>query len=229
MKEVYNSVIVLFDNFFNSAKAVIANLIVPCEGFFNLLVNYSTYIIITTFLLLLICNVFIFKTDSAKHIKNVRTIVICGLLIALNCVLSIYSLNIGGYLKLSFGFVTLPAVSLLFGPITGCIVGAVQDIFSYIVRPTGAFMPIFSIISATSGLIYGMFLYRRKVSFIRTFLMNLVIVTVINTLFNSIAMAPLMSKGIVAYLPARIVKNLIALPIESVVLYYFLKAARTIK
>lgn len=229
MNEIYNSLLNSFDKFLNSAKSVIANVITPCEGFFNLLVSYSTYIIIITFLLLLIFNVFIIKTDSVKHIKNVRTIVICGLLIALNCVLSIYSLNIGGYLKLSFGFVTLPAVSLLFGPITGCIVGFVQDIFSYIVRPTGAFMPIFSIISATSGLIYGMFFYRKKVTFLRTLIMNLVIVTVINILFNSIAMAPLMSKAIVAYLPARIVKNLIVWPIESVILYYFLKAVRTIK
>jgi len=228
MKEIWNSITTTVDGFLDFLKGIIANLIVPFESMFNIFVKYSTYIILGCFLLLLLYNIFIKKTDSIKHIKKVRTVVVCGLLIALNCVLAIYSLDIGGYLKIGFGFVTLPAVSLLFGPLTGCIVGMVQDVVSYIVRPTGAFMPIFTIIPAISGMIYGMFFYKRPITFGKVLAVKLIIALVINVLFNSIAMAPLMSKGIIYYLPARIIKNVIAWPIEAFILYYFLKAVRTL-
>lgn len=229
MLEIWNNFINSADSFFGFLKNLISGFTANIEGCLNVLVNCAAYIILASFLLLLAYNIFIGKSDSIKHINKLKTLVICGLLIALNCVLAIYSLDIGGYLKIGFGFVTIPAVSLMFGPITGCIVGMVQDIVSFIVRPTGAYLPMFTIIPGISGMIYGMFFYKKKITFGKVFLAKLIITVFVNILLNSIAMAPIMSKGIAYYLPARIVKNLVALPFETIILYYFLKAVRKVK
>ncbi|SCG84007.1 hypothetical protein DW1_2443 [Proteiniborus sp. DW1] len=84
---------------------------------------------------------------------NTSTIVISGFLIALNVVLSRIItipgiINFGGF-PIIFGGIVL-------GPIVGGIVGAVGDVVSFIVRPTGTFMPHFVLTSALTGVIPGL-------------------------------------------------------------------------
>ena len=69
---------------------------------------------------------------------NTKTIVVSGFLIALNIVLSRILIipgiiNFGGF-PIIFG-------GVVFGPMVGGIVGAVGDILSHFLRPTGPFMP----------------------------------------------------------------------------------------
>lgn len=84
---------------------------------------------------------------------NSKAIAISGFLIALNIVLSRIItipgiINFGGF-PIVFGGVVL-------GPMAGLIIGAVGDIVSFIVRPTGPFMPHFVLTSALTGFIPGM-------------------------------------------------------------------------
>lgn len=89
-----------------------------------------------------------------------------GLLIALTFVLSAISgyLRIGNISKLSISFVSVFASSYIFGGIIGGFVGAVADVISYIINPTGAFIPLLTLIEFVYGFIYGVFFYNVKIS-----------------------------------------------------------------
>jgi ECF transporter S component (folate family) len=83
---------------------------------------------------------------------NIKTISIAGFLIALNIVLS-RIITIPGIIN--FGGFPIIFGGIVFGPAVGGIIGAVGDIVSFIVRPTGAFMPHFVLTSALTGIIPG--------------------------------------------------------------------------
>lgn len=83
---------------------------------------------------------------------NIKTIVISGFLVALNVVLS-RVITIPGIIN--FGGFPIIFGGIVCGPIVGGIVGAVGDVVSFIVRPTGVFMPHFVLTSALTGIIPG--------------------------------------------------------------------------
>ncbi len=81
-----------------------------------------------------------------------KIMTISGFLIALNIVLS-RIITIPGVIN--FGGFPIIFAGVVFGPVVGGIVGAVGDVVSFIVRPTGAFMPHFVLTSALTGIIPG--------------------------------------------------------------------------
>lgn len=82
-----------------------------------------------------------------------REISIAGLLIALNIILS-RVITIPGIIN--FGGFPIIFAGIAFGPVMGGIVGTVGDIVSFVVRPTGPFMPHFVLTSALTGIIPGL-------------------------------------------------------------------------
>ena len=83
---------------------------------------------------------------------STRLITISGFLIALNVVLSRF-ITIPGIIN--FGGFPIIFAGIVFRPIVGGIVGAVGDVVSFLVRPTGPFMPHFVLTSALTGIIPG--------------------------------------------------------------------------
>ena len=84
---------------------------------------------------------------------DVRIMTISGFLIALNIVLSNF-ITIPGIIN--FGGFPIIFAGVVFGPVVGGLVGAIGDIVSFIVKPTGPFMPHFVLTSALTGMIPGL-------------------------------------------------------------------------
>ncbi|MFZ1651559.1 MAG: folate family ECF transporter S component, partial [Ruminococcus bromii] len=72
--------------------------------------------------------------------------------------------------KLSAAFLPIAVTGVMFGPIPAAIVGALGDILSFIIAPTGAYFPGFTINGFITGFIYGMFLYKNNVTPLRVVL-----------------------------------------------------------
>ena len=69
-------------------------------------------------------------SDSAKELTNLRCIVMTGMLIAVHVLLSIFvMIPIGENIKISFSFLALASIGMLFGPIPAAIAGGITDIF----------------------------------------------------------------------------------------------------
>jgi ECF transporter S component (folate family) len=159
--------------------------------------------------------------ESARELKKLRSLIACSLMLALGIVLNLFAtVPVSDTLKVSTSFVALAAIGLLFGPVPAMVSGGLLDVVSFVVKPLGAYFPGFTISGILSGLIYGLFLYRRSVKslFIAAPLSKLLVNVFINLVLNTYWLTFLSGKGFLVMLPVRVLKNIVAWPIESAVL-----------
>lgn len=98
---------------------------------------------------------------SAAELKTLPGICFTALLIALDLVLKISPLHIQitEDLKISFAFVAVAAIGMLYGPTVAALACVVTDVVGYLLEPVGGFSPLFTLIEVAGGVIYGCFLY----------------------------------------------------------------------
>ena len=72
-------------------------------------------------------------------------------------------------------------------------------------------------------MIYGIMLYNKPVTFARVFLTKLIIVVFSNIILNTVALAPTVGSGFAGIFPARLIKNILLLPVQAVIVYLILK------
>lgn len=101
--------------------------------------------------------------NSALELKSLRCLTVTAMLIALNLVLKSVTIYLSDDLKLTFSYLALAAIGMLFGPTVSFMAGIVTDILGMLLAQTmGAFNPLFTIVEASGALIYGLFLYGMK-------------------------------------------------------------------
>ncbi|MGN8818847.1 folate family ECF transporter S component [Oribacterium sp. HCP28S3_H8] len=170
-------------------------------------------------------------SQSLAELRRLRVVVFLGLMGALSIALEVVgSISFGPFVKI--GITELPnvAVDYLFGPAAGGIFAAVMDILKYLAHPDGPFFPGFTISAMAGALIFGFILYRKKVSLKRLIAAEILVKLIVNIGLNTLWLNMLYHKAILVILPARIVSNLLQLPVDTLVIFVVLKAIdRTIK
>ena len=168
---------------------------------------------------------------SLGEFKRLNVVVFCGMMCALAMVLNmVASINVGPYIRIGFSGLPNQVVAYLFGPAVGGIFGAALDVIKYLIKPDGAFFPGFTVSAALGGIIYGAFLYKKKVTLARVFASQLLVKVVVNILLNTLWLNMLYGKAFLAILPGRVVSNAVMLPIDTAIMYFMLQAVdRTIK
>ncbi len=160
-----------------------------------------------------------------NKLKNVYVLTVCALLVAIATVLGFFKLVVVPELiEIRFAFMPIGMSGMLFGPLVGGIVGALADVLGYLVKPTGPFFPGFTIATAISGVIYGVFLYRKKVTIPRVMLAQAVESVVVSLLLNSLNLSILYGNGFLAVLTPKIVKAIALYPFKTALLYLVLVA-----
>lgn len=161
---------------------------------------------------------------SLKELKSVKTITICGIMAALAIILSyVATIRIGSYIRVGFSFLPNMVVDFLFGPAVGGLFGGILDIVKYFLNPSGPFFPGFTISAVLGAVIYGMFLYGKKVTLVRCLIPQIIVKAGINCGLNTIWLKLLYGQAIAAILPGRILSNLCMLPIDVAIMYAALK------
>ena len=163
--------------------------------------------------------------ESAGEFRKLKVVVFCGIMAALAVVLSLVgTVRIGSYIRIGLSGIPERMVNFLFGPVVGAVFGALLDILEYIVTPSGAFFPGFTISAALTGLIYGMFLYRGKITLWRILLPEVIVRIGVNLILNTYWLTILYGQGFFALLPSRVVSNLVQIPVETALIYAVLMA-----
>lgn len=161
--------------------------------------------------------------DSYRELKKVRTITTAAMFMAVAVVLGYFTIEAGPYLKIGFGTVVNQFVYFMFGPVVGGFYGGVLDLIKYIIKPTGAFFPGFTLNAILAGIIYGTFLYQRPLTFKRTLAVHFIVIMVCNVFLNTVWLSMMSGKGILALIPMRFVKNIIMWPIDTAIFYLIAK------
>ena len=119
--------------------------------------------------------------NSAKELKNLQSLVLIAMLLALRVVLGMFANTtlpiFGNAVKISGSFLPIAIAGAMFGPLPAMLIGALGDIILFLIVPTVAYFPGFTISGALTGLIYGFALYKNQITIPRV-----VIAWVINTL-----------------------------------------------
>lgn len=158
-------------------------------------------------------------TDSAREFKHVRTLTACGLFAALALILNSFTVQLGHYLKIGVAGLPNEMVDVLFGPVVGSLFAGVMDILKLMLYPSGAWIPGLTLNCLLAGLIYGCFLYHKPTSYWRIFAAELTVALLVNVLLGTFWLSQVYGKGFLAMLPARLIKNIVKAPVDSLILY----------
>ena len=153
-----------------------------------------------------------------SKLRNIHVVTIAAMLTAAGVILGFFKIPITNLIEIRFQSIPVALSGMLLGPYVGGVVGILTDVLSYLVKPTGAFFPGFTISSMATGVIFGLFLYRRPFSIRRVALAEVVVTAAVNILLNSLWLAILYHTPYLVSLTTRLPKELIMLPINVVLI-----------
>lgn len=162
---------------------------------------------------------------SAKNLAKTRVICISAILAALFIVLYSLKLQLAPELRITFTFIPLALAGWLLGPVPAMLVGLVGDLVGCILFPAGPYFPGFTLTQILTGLIFGLFLYRKnaKKIFLPVLFSKLIINAALNVGLNAIWLSVLYKKAWTVYVISHSIKNALALPIEVILLLLIIK------
>lgn len=155
--------------------------------------------------------------ESLQEFRHIKTLCAIGMLGALCIIINNFTIAIGDFLKIGFSSECNVLVGCLFGPAASMIFGAAMDLLKFLVHPTGAYFWGWTFDAAVAGLIFGFGLYKKKITFWRVFFVRLANAILVNVLLGTYWLDVMYGKGFIALLPTRLFKNIVMVPIETMI------------
>jgi ECF transporter S component (folate family) len=155
---------------------------------------------------------------AASELRKIRNLVLAALVVSFATIIGTFSIPVALNLHISFTFLFIAFGCMIYGPILGLFAGAAFDIIGYITHPFGAFFPGYTLSAMLSGLIYGLFLYRCRLSVLHIFLAKLIVNYGVNVLLGSLWSKILIGRAFLFFFINSLIKNTLMLPIEVVLL-----------
>lgn len=164
------------------------------------------------------------KTIARTQLPKLDTlsVVTMGLLMALQLVISRFSIG-NNFIKFSFTFLIVALLAKWFGPWWGMMTAAVVDVVGTLMTG-GPYFVGFTLSAILGSLIFALFLYRQKATWVRITLAAITIAVVVNALLNTLWVTIMYQTPFWSLLPLRVLKQLIVTPIQIVLLYWLLNS-----
>lgn len=170
-------------------------------------------------------------SDSVNELKNVSTLTVSGLFIALAIVLRNLTINISADLRINFAFIGVMIIGMLYGPVVSIMANIGVDVIGYFLDGFKARDYNFAllVVKIIAGLVYGIMLYKKSTNkslIVNTVIARIVVVLICQIMLNSIVLYycyqnrnfPFMSgsewSAFGVWMTPRLIKNAIMLPIE---------------
>lgn len=150
-----------------------------------------------------------------------KRILLCALFTA-SCVVLGRILSIRTtIITIGFSFVPIMLGAIILGPKYSIFIATISDIIGVLLFPTGNYFFGFTITSFLCGLTYGLILYRKEFRIDKSFIIRLIISTIIvtgllNGVLNTIWIMMISKSASKIILPIRIAKQLVMAPIKVI-------------
>ena len=92
---------------------------------------------------------------------DTQSMIIMGLLIAVEIILTRFVSIQAWNLRIGFGFLPIAVAGMMLGPVRAGIMAAMADFLGAILFPAGIFFPGFTLTALLVGIVYGIFLYKK--------------------------------------------------------------------
>lgn len=168
--------------------------------------------------------------ESARELKNVRSLTGASMLSALNVLIHLmFTFFVSTTQIISVAFLATAASGLLYGPLLTGVIGVATDLIKYMLRPNGGFFPGFTFNEFVIGFLYGLILYKKPVTLARTFAARVAVTVLVNLFLTPLWLSMMYGKAFIVLVSARLLKNIIMLPLETALLYFILKKVAEIR
>ena len=158
--------------------------------------------------------------DAASEFRNLRKLTFAALMLAVCVVLGyIPSVPLIGGARVTWGFLGRSICAMVCGPLMGLAFGFTEDILSFFLTGGGGypFFPGYTLTTMLGMFFYALFFYRAKIGIVRIFLAKLV-TNIQNVLLGALWTSILMGKAWFVTASGSALKNLIMLPVQTVLL-----------
>ncbi len=156
--------------------------------------------------------------SSAEKLSNVRYLALIAAFVAMKTIVSGFYIPVGENLRIGLSFLFTSVEAAIIGPVAAVVSGFVTDILGFMLFPSGPFFFGYTISSMAGGLVYALFLYRKRITVLRLAGAKLIVNMFVNVVMGSIWSAMLYSKGYLYYLAKSLTKNTMMLPIEVILM-----------
>lgn len=150
-----------------------------------------------------------------KQVKKVTTI---ALFIAVEIILSRFLGISTPIMKISLSFIPLSLTAMLYGPLYSAFAAAASDFIGALLFPVGMYFPGYTLTAFLTGLTYGVFLYKRKTKWACIIAAAIAVNLCWRLGLNSFWVYMTTGKAVTAIMLPRIMKNMLMIPIETVVI-----------
>ena len=158
--------------------------------------------------------------DAASEFRDLRKLTFAALMLAVCVVLGyIPSVPLIGGARVTWGFLGRSVCAMVCGPLMGLAFGFTEDILSFFLTGGGGypFFPGYTLTTMLGMFFYALFFYRAKIGIVRIFLAKLV-TNVQNVLLGALWTSILMGKAWFVTASGSAIKNLIMLPVQTILL-----------
>ena len=145
-------------------------------------------------------------------------LVVLAFLIALEIILTRFLSINTPIVRIGFGFLPVAMMGIIYGPLWAGAACALCDLLGLILFPSGAYFPGFTITAFLTGLVYGLILHGNPITWKRALLAASIVVLFLNLCLDTFWLSIIMGNGIMALLPARLLKAIIMLPVQTVMI-----------
>lgn len=136
-----------------------------------------------------------------------KSIALMGVLMALDLILSRFFAIPTQFVKISFAFIPLVFMGMLYTPVVAGSANALSDFIGANLFPTGPYFPGFTLTAFLSGFIYSVFYYKKEMTLKRIITVNLIVAVFLNLGLNTLWLYMMFGKGALAFIPSRIISS----------------------
>lgn len=162
--------------------------------------------------------------QASGTLKKPRLLAISALLLATSIAIASVFIPLPANLRVYFTFLPKALCAAICGPLCGLVFGAAADLLGYMIHPTGAYFFGYTISSMVGLLLYGLGLFRARITLPRVALTKLAVNLLCNVGLGALWNAILYQKAYTFYLWTSLGKNLGLWPLETLLLMAMFRA-----
>ncbi|HCB99704.1 MAG TPA: folate transporter [Ruminococcaceae bacterium] len=156
---------------------------------------------------------------------STRKLVTLALFVALGVIFARFLSFQTPILRIGLAFIPLSLAGIYYGPISGAVVAALVDIFGFVLFPSGAYFPGFTVSAALSGIVLGLLLYKKSPSLWRVIWANAITCFIISGFLSTYWLTFIIpGQTYFILLATRMITQLILFPVQFVVTFAIWKA-----
>nr|WP_312984457.1 folate family ECF transporter S component [Clostridioides sp.] len=150
---------------------------------------------------------------------NIKRMVIIGLLIAMQIILSRFLSISTPIVRIGFSFLPIAILGILYGPLYAGLGSAIGDVIGTVLFGPASIFPGFTLSAFLTGVVYGVLLHNKQKKLWRVCLAVAIINIFISLLLGTFWLSILTGKGYLALVPTKIIQNVAMFPVKVVTIW----------